>query len=85
MPIIGGTRFLERSRFFDGQRLFASDLQAVEAFGREMRWLHNQSLHQPGIGSGFAVSGSKGDREVVIQPGYAIDAEGRDTYWAMPV
>jgi hypothetical protein len=85
MPIIGGTRFLERSRFFDGQRLFASDLQAVEAFGREMRWLHNQSLHQPGIGSGFAVSGSKGDREVVIQPGYAIDAEGREIVLAETV
>jgi hypothetical protein len=78
MPIIGGTRFVERSRFFNGQRLFASDLQAVEAFGREMRWLHNQSLHQPGIGSGFAISGQKGDREVVIEPGYAIDAEGRE-------
>jgi hypothetical protein len=78
MAIIGGTRFLERSRFFDGQRLFASDLQAVEEFNREMRWLHNQSLHQPGIGSGFAISGKKGDREVVVQPGYAIDAEGRE-------
>lgn len=78
MAIIGGTRFLERSRFFDGQRLFASDLQAVEAFNREMRWLHNQSLHQPGIGNGFAIAGKKGDREVVIQPGYAIDGEGRE-------
>ena len=78
MPIIGATRFLERNRFFNGQRLFASDLQGVEAFNREMRWLHNQSLHQPGIGSGFAISGKKGDREVVIQPGYAIDAEGRE-------
>jgi hypothetical protein len=78
MPIFGATRFLERSRFFDGQRLFASDLQAVEEFNREMRWLHNQSLHQPGIGSGLAISGKKGDREVVIQPGYAIDGEGRE-------
>jgi hypothetical protein len=85
MPIIGATRFLERSRFFDGQRLFASDLQGVEAFSREMRWLHNQSLHQPGIGSGFAVSGGKGDREVVIQPGYAIDAEGREIVLAEAV
>jgi hypothetical protein len=72
------TRFLERSQFFNGQRLFASDLQALEEFNREMRWLHNQSLHQPGIGSGFAISGKKGDREVVIQPGYAIDGKGRE-------
>mgnify|MGYP001036441712 CR=1 FL=1 len=47
-----GTQFLERIQFFNGQRLFASDLQALEAFNREMRWLHNQSLHQPGVGSG---------------------------------
>ncbi len=78
MAIIGATRFLERSRFFNGQRLFASDLQEVEEFNREMRWLHNQSLHQPGIGSGFAITGNKGDRQVVIQPGYAVDAEGRE-------
>jgi hypothetical protein len=78
MATIGGTRFLERNRFFDGQRLFASDLQGVEAFNREMRWLHNKSLHQPGIGSGFAISGRKGDRQVVIQAGFAIDGEGRE-------
>jgi len=78
MAIIGGTQFLERLQFFNGQRLFASDLQALEAFNREMRWLHNQSLHQAGIGSGYAVSGAKGDREVTITPGYAIDACGRE-------
>jgi hypothetical protein len=78
MATIGATRFLERNRFFNGQRLFASDLQAVESFNREMRWLHNQSLHQPGIGSGFAIAGNKGDRQVVIQPGYAIDSQGRE-------
>ena len=78
MSIIGDTRFVERNQFFDGQRLFASDLQGIEELNREMRWLHNQSLHQPGIGAGFAISGNKGDRQVVIQPGYAIDAEGRE-------
>jgi hypothetical protein len=85
MAIIGSTRFLERSRFFNGQRLFASDLQAVDDFNREMRWLHNKSLHQPGIGSGFAISGKKGDRQVVIQPGYAVDAEGREIVLAETV
>ena len=62
MGILEETRFIERLQFFDGQRLFASDLQGLEAFNREMRWLHNRSLHQPGIGSGFAVYGKKGDR-----------------------
>jgi hypothetical protein len=72
------TRFIERLQFFDGQRLNAPDLQGLEAFNREMRWLHNQSLHQPGIGNGFAVSGKKGDRQVTIGPGYALDSLGRE-------
>jgi hypothetical protein len=71
-------RYLERIRFFDRQRLLAPDLQTLESFNRQMRWLHNRSLHQPGIGSGYAVSGKKGDREIVVTPGYAIDAEGRE-------
>ena len=78
MSIINGTQFIERIRFFNGERLFASDLQDLEAFNREMRWLHNQSLHQPGVGSGFAVSGNRGDRQVTITPGYAIDSCGRE-------
>ena len=78
MEFLKETRFIERLQFFNGQRLFASDLQGLEAFNREMRWLHNESLHQPGIGNGFAVSGKKGDREVRIGPGYAIDAMGRE-------
>ncbi|WHZ21124.1 MAG: hypothetical protein OJF47_000236 [Nitrospira sp.] len=78
MAIIGTTQFLERIQFFNGERLFASDLQALEAFNREMRWLHNQSLHQPGVGSGFAVLGNVGDRQVTIAPGYALDAHGEE-------
>jgi hypothetical protein len=78
MDFLNQTRFIERLQFFNGQRLFASDLQGLEAFNREMRWLHNKSLHQPGIGNGFAVSGKKGEREVRIDPGYAIDIEGRE-------
>ena len=78
MAILDETRFVERLTFFDGERLFAEDLQGLEAFNREMRWLHNRSLHQPGIGNGYAVYGKKGDREVTVGPGYAIDALGRE-------
>jgi hypothetical protein len=78
MDGMGETRFVERLRFFDGQPLFASDLQDIEASDRELRWLHNRSLHQPGIGNGYAVSGRKGDREVTVQPGYALNAEGAE-------
>lgn len=78
MGSLDETRFVERLQFFNGQRLFASDLQGIEAFNREMRWLHNQSLHQPGIGNGFAVTGQRDDREVRIGPGYALDVMGRE-------
>jgi hypothetical protein len=78
MGILDETRFVERLQFFDGQRLFASDLQAIDSFNREMRWLHNQSLHQPGIGRGLAVTGKRDDREVRVGPGYALDSLGRE-------
>jgi len=72
------TRGVERQQFFSGQPLFASDLDGISGFNRAMRWLHNRSLHQPGIGNGFAVSGRKGDREVHVQAGYALDSRGRE-------
>ena len=78
MSILDQTRFIERIGFFDGQRLFASDLQGLEAFNREMRWFHNRTLHQPGIGAGFRLSGQTGERRVEIGAGYAIDALGRE-------
>ncbi len=78
MSFLDRTRFVERFQYFDGQRLFATDLQGLEAFHRELRQLHNASLHQPGIGSGFAVTGQPGDREVTIGPGYALDLEGHE-------
>ncbi|MEN3330018.1 MAG: hypothetical protein V7638_4825 [Acidobacteriota bacterium] len=84
MPIIGTSRFNERIKFFNGQRLFASDLQDVEQFNREMRWLHNQSLHQAGVASGYAVTGNKDDREVTIEAGYAIDSLGREIVLTQP-
>lgn len=84
MAILGDTQFLERITFFDGQRLLAADLQDLERFEREMRCLHNMSLHQAGVGSGYAVSGKKGDRQVTISPGYAIDALGREIILTMP-
>ena len=78
MSLTDETRTLERRTFFDGQRLRASDLNDQESFHREMRWLHNRSLHQPGVGNGYALSGAKDDREVVVGPGYALDAYGHE-------
>lgn len=78
MAAFDDKRTLERQQFFSGQRLLAADLDAVVADHRWRRELHNRSLHQPGIGNGFAVTGEPGAREVEIGAGYALDAYGRE-------
>ena len=69
---------LERPAFFNNQRLTAADLVAAQTFNRELRWLHNRSLHSWGIAFGFAVSGPRGAQSVKVDSGYAIDCIGRD-------
>jgi hypothetical protein len=78
MAISDPTAPIERLSFFDGQRLFAADLAGIDDYNRQMRWLHNQSLHQPGVGKGFAVAGALGDRQVSVGAGYALDSLGRE-------
>jgi hypothetical protein len=69
---------LDRVASFAGLRLEAKDLNDAAAVQRALRWLHNRGLHGWGIGLGFAVSGNKGDRQVRIGPGYALDCLGRE-------
>lgn len=78
MPLATPIKPIEHLQFFDGQRLFAADLQDLEEFNRLMRWFHNRSLHQAGVASGYAVSGNKGDSQITVQSGYAIDSQGRE-------
>jgi hypothetical protein len=69
---------LERPVFFDGQLLAATDLSAIFDYHREMRWLHNRTLHGWGIALGMKVDGDAGDRTVTVTPGYALDCAGHD-------
>lgn len=69
---------LERITFFNGQQLTADDLSALQRANRELRWLHNRSLHRWGIGLGLDVTGQKGDSAVTISPGYGVDCLGRE-------
>jgi hypothetical protein len=73
---------LARPAFFDGQRLTAADLTAVQAFHEAHRWLHNRALHGWGIVVGYAVAGTRGEREVRVDPGFALDARGREVLLA---
>jgi len=69
---------LKRIEFFAGQRLTAQDMTDVQDANRELRWLHNRSLHGWGIGIGYGVIGETGDTKVTVDPGYAIDCLGHE-------
>jgi len=69
---------LERPAFFAGQQLRASDLDAVTSYHRELSWLHNRSLHNWGIATGYSATGKTGDTQVVVSPGFALDGQGRE-------
>jgi hypothetical protein len=69
---------IQRSVFFNGQSLEAEDLTALEVANRELRWLHNSTLHNWGIAAGFEVQGQVGDTVVTVQPGYGLDIPGRE-------
>jgi hypothetical protein len=69
---------LERITFFNGQQLTAADLTDLQAANRELRWLHNRSLHNWGIGAGLGVMGERGSRTVTVEPGYGVDHAGRE-------
>jgi hypothetical protein len=81
---MSGIPSLERVAFFSGQSLGASDLTALQRWQRELRWLHNRSLHAWGIAEGLAASGRRGDSRVTVEPGYAVDALGREILLAEP-
>lgn len=69
---------IERVTFFNGQRLMEHDFTALQLANRELRWLHNRSLHSWGIGIGLAVMGERGDSAVTVKPGYGVDCLGRE-------
>jgi hypothetical protein len=76
---------LERLAFFPGELLTAADLTAIDTNNRELRWLHNRTLHNWGIAIGLDVQGKRGDTLVSVNPGYAVDVEGREIILAAPV
>jgi hypothetical protein len=75
---------IERVTFFTGQRLTEKDLSALQRANRELRWLHNRSLHSWGIGIGLAVVGERGDSVVTVEPGYGVDCLGREIILTAP-
>lgn len=69
---------LERVTFFSGELLTADDLTTLDTNNEALRWLHNATLHNWGVGYGLDVTGKRGATSVTVNPGYAIDSDGRE-------
>jgi hypothetical protein len=76
---------LDRTTFFDGERLEAADLLDAQASERELRWLHNRGLHPWGVARGLVVVGVRDERSVAVGAGYALDCRGRDLVVPEPI
>ena len=72
---------IKRLNYFEGQQLRVEDFRDEQSYHLDMRYLHNRSLHTWGIGRGLAVNQVEDDkRHVKINPGMAIDKDGREIY-----
>lgn len=77
------TKGFKRINFFKGFLTTEHDWNDAERYHIDKRRLHNRLLHAPGVVFGFSgdlkvVARARGDLSVEIQPGYAIDGQGRD-------
>ena len=72
----------ERPRYVAGKLLTAEDLELEQRYHIEKRWLLNRELRGPGIVSGLEVS--PGDGFVTVEPGFALDSNGREILVAEP-
>lgn len=65
-----------RVNYFHGRVLTADELAAEQAQTRARQWLHNRVLHGVGIATGLEVTVER--NTVLVSPGVAIDALGRE-------
>jgi hypothetical protein len=68
---------VKRLNYFNHQFLDAKDFQEEQAYHIRMRRLHNRLLHRWGIVEGLTVR-HHGEHTVTVEPGVAIDSEGRE-------
>jgi len=75
---------VKRLNYFNHQLLREEDFKDEQTYHLEMRRRHNQLLHGWGIVQGLEVH-RKGEREITITPGMAIDKDGREIVVSSPV
>jgi hypothetical protein len=69
---------VKRLNYFDGQFLRAKDFSDEQIYHIGMREKHNSLLHSWGIAGGLFPSAGKGDIQVKVSAGFAIDSLGRE-------
>ncbi len=71
-------RIVERPNYFAGKVLTEDDLRQEQEYSRDRERAHNR-LHGSGVVSGLEVEATKpSSGKVVVRPGSAIDAYGRE-------
>ena len=75
---------IKRPHYFTYQFLREQDFKDEQAYHMQMRRLHNSMLHGWGVVVGLEVK-KKGEREITITPGMAINNEGRELVLTEPV
>jgi hypothetical protein len=74
---------VKRTNYFKHQFLREQDFKDEQAYHVHMRRRHNRLLHSWGIAEGLEVT-KRGDRELVVAPGTAIDRDGREIVLTSP-
>jgi hypothetical protein len=74
---------VKRLNYFTHQFLREQDFKDEQAYHLEMRRRHNRCLHAWGVVEGLEVH-KKGEREIVVDSGMAIDGQGREIILALP-
>jgi hypothetical protein len=75
---------LQRLNYFDHQFLREQDFKDEQEYHVEARRRHNRYFHSWGVVEGLEVE-QHGEHEILIQPGYAVDKEGREIVLAQTV
>jgi len=74
----------KRMNYFDRQFLRTADFQDEQTYHVDRRRRHNTGFHSIGVAQGLQVVASGVPNQVNVQPGWAVDALGREIVLAAP-
>ena len=75
---------IKRLNYFTGQFLDAQDFRDEQAYHKEMRWRRNRVLYTSGVLAGLEVSRDANGTSITVNPGVALDDQGREVVILQP-